>query len=333
MKTKPDIQPAFDPNDVTASLDFFKEELTYRDALYAGKTNGPASTKLRGDGAEFRNIRTYESTDDSKHIDWRASARQTDGQLQVRDFNRDITPKLYVVTDATQSRFESMPSVKDYYPERSVALSACMALFQLASRQNMPATLIAANDDEIIGPFRFGVGKNHLVRTAEMLAESMSENKHQERMLKATPKSEILRPRLADLISYAGERCANSLVAVVSDFRDADPEADELGWALPMEEIKSRRNSILTVTVTNPGDTVLPEHVDRFATEHGVIYIPTGKKGRAQREKYTDLSLLQAERIKENLDLVGALQIELSTDDPRWADSFREQLREQSSHR
>lgn len=330
MVTKPEIQPAFDPTDVTASLDFFKDELTYKDTIFTGRAHGPTTTKLRGDGAEFRSIRDYESTDESKHIDWRASARQRDGKLQVRDFNRDVTPNLFVVTDVLQSRFESMPSVEDYYSERSVALSACLGLLQMASRQNMPATLIAANDEELIGPFRFGVGKSHLVRTAEMLADSMSENDYQERMLKATPKTEIVRPRLADLISYAGERCANSLVAVVSDFRDADPDVEELGWAAPLQEIKSRRNSILTVTVTNPGDTVLPEHIDRFATEQGVVYIPKGKQGRAQREKYTELSLRQAENIRDNLDLVRAQQVELSTADPRWADSLREQLRAQS---
>lgn len=326
MEIQPSVQPVFDPNNVAASLDYFKGQLTYRDALFTGQTTGNSSMKVRGEGTEFRNIRDYEPTDNAQKIDWRASARQPGGALQVRDFNRDISPNFFLVTDVLQSRYESMVTAEDYYSERNLALSACLGLLQIASKQGLPSRILAVNDAGLVGPSPLGRGSSHLLGVARTLANGISQPGDRTKLLSASPETIIERPRLADLLAYAGKHCANSVVAVVSDFRDTDPDNEASGWRHGLQALKGRKNSLVSVTINSPADFELPANQARFATEQGVVYIPTGKKGQAQRERYSEIAVVNAAKIDQTLESVRAQQIALSTADSQWASSFRRQL-------
>ncbi|MDL2341828.1 MAG: DUF58 domain-containing protein [Patescibacteria group bacterium] len=326
METAPSIQPTFDPTNVGTVSDYLKGRLPIHGTIMSGHVQGDISMRARGEGTDPRAVRDYAIGDNPRHIDWKATARQPLGKLQVQEFNRDIKPNFFVVTDVLQSRFQSMAGVQDYFSEQNLALGACIGLVQLASRNGLPASSLAINDDRTLRFGRPGRGQRHVVGQARQYADGISTNHQLETLLTAGPDTAIQRPRLVDVLEYAGQRLSHSVVAVVSDFRDAAPQDPQYGWQPALAALKARKNDIISVTVTNPGDFALPAARDRFATEQGVIYVPKGAAGREQRDQYAADAVAQTEAIRAALQSVKAAQIELSTADPRWVDSFKLQL-------
>lgn len=326
METSTSVQPIFDPNKVGASFDYLQARLPIHGTVFSGQVVGDTTMRVHGEGTERRDIRDYEIGDNTRHLDWKATAKHPMGKLQVIDHNRDIKPNFILITDVLQSRYEHITADEEYFSERNLAMSACLGLLQIATKQGLPGRALAINDKGIVGPTKFGRGSSHLMGTARTLVKGMSHSGDMTGLLSASPETVVERPRLADLLAYAGKNCANSLVAVVSDFRDAGPEDDENGWRQSLRNLKARHNSIISVTINSPSDEKLSEDQARFATDHGVIYVPKGKKGQAQRDRYAELHHENLANITSALKSVQAHRISLSTADPKWATSLRSQL-------
>lgn len=321
------VQEAFLPNRPAAVLDYLEGQMPVRGTVLSGSVDGDVAMRVRGSGYDLRSLRDYVMGDSIRDIDWKSSAGEADGNLLVREYERSIKPNFYVVTDVLQSRYESMASTQDYYSERNLALGACLSLLQLASKNSMPSTTIGSNDERILPMPPVRSGRSHIIDQALGYKRNSSSQEDLSHLLHAKPETPIERPRLASLLKYAGQRVSNSVVCVVSDFRDADPLDPQYGWKRPLQSLKARNNDILSLTITNPGDFILPEEREHFATEQGVVYVPKGRAGTDQREQYTADALVQANKIDGALRSVQAYQMQLSTTDPQWSRTLAKQLK------
>lgn len=320
------IQPVFNPDRPADIIDYLDGYLPFENKAMSGYAAGEATMSLKGHGYELRNVRDYIYGDDVRKVDWAATARQPNGRLQIKEFDREIKPNFVLISDVAQSSYESVISPDAYYSERDLAIGACLGLLQLASRQGMPSATITANDERILESDRYGRGQSHLADLADHYAGAITPNGNLERLLSATSATRLTRPRLADVIQYAAEHVSHSLVAVVSDFRDSKPGGEQADWNKHLQHLRDRDNQIIALTVTNPADFKLPEQHSRFATEQGVIYVSKGRDGQKQRKQYEASSRLNAEAIGQALSAVDAHRIELSTADSDWINSLQNQL-------
>lgn len=310
------IDPVFDPYEAGETLDILQEELPVRRQKFSGTLFGDFLSRRKGEGYDPDGLREYEMGDDVRHIDHRASAQMVDETLLVREHYRDNQPKLLVFTDAFQRRYEGNPG---NYSARDLALSAVLGLVSMAHRLEIPTQVTAANHHGVVFEQRRpGRGRRNNLQLASGLAEcalSASEAPQQSY-------------RLADLLREADAASSESLVAVVSSFRDTpDPADAEMGWLEPLQELRNRDNQIVAVEVTNPWDMALPDEIDRFDIGGEVVWVGDDKKGRANRARYIAAALRQSAAITEALDNVQAHHITLNTSDPRWVSSFQDQLR------
>ena len=329
------IQPVFDPANVGASLDSIKAQLFIKRPYLQGAVVGDTISLRKGEGYDIDGLRDYELGDDPRYIDWRGTARQTDGTVLFREHFQDVTPDLWLVTDMLQSRHQTNAG---YFSEQNLALSALTAIMRIGDTQLMPTAVVAANNERIALRHKAPrEGRQHLRHVAHELAAALPSStargvrRFWQRNRPEMPAASV---SLAETLKYAAKRCTESMVVVVSDFRDvAYPDADDYGWKKPLQKLAKQGNDILAIELTNPWDYELPAHVTRFATPTGVVWIPDGKKGEASREIYKRKAAEQQAAIDETLAGAKTQHIKLSTADPQWLTSLRKQLRAANSLR
>lgn len=315
-------QPVFDPANPMDSLDYLEASLPLSSMYRFGHVDGSSPSRKWGDGSEIRDIRDYEFGDDTRHIDHRQSAMSTDGTLQVRDYNRDIKPNLWVVTDTLQSSFEAASALSEYYSKQKLGLAAALAVLVIANQQGVPSTLIGANNTDIQTFSKLKRGRNHLADLADEAATAISIEADRSHLLLAGPESVVERPRFKELLAYAGERCNGGIVVLVSDFKDEGPDS----WQEDLERLKDNNNQLFALHISSPTDAKLPSKKRRFATEQGVAVIARGRLGQRQRRAYEAVSAARSEAVDNVLHHVEAHHIKLETSDPVWTDSLIDQL-------
>lgn len=318
----PQVDPVFDPAHVGASLDAIKGRLPLNALWLRGNIVGEMVSKRRGQGYDVDGVRPYVPGDDPRYIDHNITARQPDQWPQLREHYADVTPNLWLVTDALQSRNSFNPG---YFSEQRLALSAVTAFMRIAQIEGVPAASLASNDHKIIEQRRPGQGKAHILKTAKFLAGGMNESRDRGAGEIITP------PSLSALLRYAGKRCAEDIVVVVSDFRDTAGPSDAInGWKPALDTLAKQGNNLIAVELTNPWDYQLPTTADRLTTGQGVMWIGSGKRGRQYRADYAEAALEQQAKIDASLAAAGAHHIKLATDQSRWVASFRDQINRQA---
>lgn len=258
--------------------------------------------------------------DDIRHIDWRLTGRQADGSLQVRVRHKDVTPNMWVISDVLASRYES--DTDQYYREQNLGLSAIMATMRIGDIVGMPTAAIVADGRGLVVPQSEPMrGRRHLYRVASSLAGSVlnQEQGHNE-----------ARNPLTDALQYASRTCVQNMVVIVSDFRgEAHIDGQDPSWKKPLSKIKSKGNDLLAIELVDPLDFKLRDTADRYrdAGHNMGIWVGNDKQGKQIREKYAEQAQAKSESIKQSLKAVGAHHLQLRTDNPRWRDDFRRQLR------
>ena len=109
------------------------------DAIYQEEAvghRGDRSTRRIGEGLELHQIRPYQFDDDSRHIDWRASARLE--QLMVKEFLEEGVERLTIAFDPGLP--EDTPSGRRSF-EREVSLAA--ALIYRCGARGVPFRFLA----------------------------------------------------------------------------------------------------------------------------------------------------------------------------------------------
>ncbi len=308
----PEIQPVFDPLAPGRSIDSINALIPKRAHTLAGIQIGETVSKRVGHGIEIDGIRPYQPGDESRSVDWRATGRQTDGTLMVRQHYDEITPTLWLVTDMFQARHEANAG---HFSERNLAASAVMSLLALADRQGMPTAIVAVHEQGILHQ-NPGRGRQHVRRAGSVVAGLMLEKS-------AQPLPE--RP-LSEGLKAVSKTADENIVIVASDFRSGvDALEPSVDWKRALQQLANQGNDITAVEFTNPWDDKLPEESNRFT--HGTTgKFIGGKKEQKYRDTYTELAKRQQELIDSAISASGASHLKLSTDEGRWFSSLRDQL-------
>ncbi len=307
-----EIQPVFDPHHPGRSIDAVNALIPHRTRMLAGSLIGETVSSHLGQGIEVDGIRPYQPGDESKHVDWRASARQADGTLMVRQHYDEITPTLWVVTDMFQKRHEANGG---HFSERDLAASAVMTLLTLADRQSIPSAVVAIHEGGIWQqkPSR---GRQHIRHAGSGIAKLMLDR----------PEQPMVERPLSEGLKAVAKTAVKNVVIVASDFRsNVDTLEKSVGWKRSLQDLARKGNDITAVELTNPWDIKLPEESDRFTFGTTGIYLG-GKKEKKYRDTYTHLASIQQDLIDDAIKSSGALHIKLSTDQGRWLNSLRDQL-------
>lgn len=311
-------EPIFDPAQPGASLDGINRLVLPMHRPLDGLVGGDISSPQRGHGYEKDGIREYQPGDNERHVDWYATARSGQSMPLVRERYKDITPNLYVVTDAPQDR--NAITQGEHFSEQELALSVGGVMLLAAQKQGMPSKLFAINDTDMYVSRRPATSRSHLMQSSRQLADLALEQDE-------SP-DESRKQHLASLLGRVAQTSSKSLVVVVSDFRDAEAGHAENGWLKPLQELRAKNNNIVAIELTNPEDYAMPEEVERYKLDAGkVAWLGGRKAARQTRDLYQELALEQQISIDESLAQVGATHVKLSTTEPRWFTGLQGQLK------
>jgi len=184
---------------------------------------------FKGRGMEFAEVREYEPGDDVRTIDWNVTARM--GSPYVKKFveERDLALLLLVDVSGSQ-RFGSRFLLKRDY---AVELAAVFAFSAVANHDRVGAVLFTDRVEKFISP---GRGRDHALRIVrEMLALEPAGSGTD----------------LAGALRFARRVMKRrGIVAVVSDFQDADYEK-ALG-------ILRRRHDVVAIHLWDPRENEIP---------------------------------------------------------------------------
>lgn len=228
---------------------------------------GRHASRLRGRGLEFEELRHYFEGDDTRTIDWRATARRGEPQVRVHSEERDRNVLLLV--DQRQSMFfGSRRAMKSVVAAEAAALSA----FRVASLGDRVGAIVFSEHglDEIKPEAReAGVRR--------ILAATVRHN----RLLRADgPPAD---PTLLNEVLRRAARLANHdwLVSLISDVSGADATSKQ-----HLTEITAH-NDALTVFVRDPLEAELPD-IGRAVLAEGEQQVEVDLSGRALRQRFSD---------------------------------------------
>jgi len=198
---------------------------------------GERSSKLRGRGLDFEELRAYVPGDDVRSIDWRVTARAQRPFLRLYREERD-RPVLLVVDQRPGMFFGSRTRMKSV---AAAELAALIAWGVVARGDRVGAYVFGAERDWALRPER---SMARVQQFCETLVESTSA------LLQPTQK---VRRDASDAL-LAATRLAghDALVVVISDFRDLSDSARSAFEGL------RRHGDLLLVWVTDPLEQQLP---------------------------------------------------------------------------
>lgn len=312
-------EPIFDPRNYYENLDFATGEITLTGHDLRGQNSGNFDTRVTGRGFKLNGLREYEPGDDANDIDWIATAGEPDGTILVNKYRKEIVPDVMIVTDSFQDVNYFTPGV---YNEQGVAASSILQLMHMSNRQGMRSGLIAATQDGLSVMRSSSRGKGHLEQTAELMADVMLASAERN----ITPESEAERPRLKDLLQFAGDVTTKSLIIVVSNLVDEEhADYPTVGWKDDLDALADKGNEIIVAQITNPFNFAAPTTTDVFSTGGKTFRLGMGKLGAEQRARYAHNAAIQQASIARAVEPNKHLM--LSTAEPLWSSSLTEQLR------
>lgn len=299
----------------------------------SGWNAGEIASKRRGSGFEIDGVRDYLLGDDPRYIDWFATARNPEGLPRVREHEADITPALWVVSDVAHERYQTGNA---YYSEFSLAVSAILTLMRVAEDQSIPIAMVASSDHDLFIQEEPLFGAESLLAMGRSLGELVPEkvppqiekrNFFDRFRHKSNPNAETLPTQtLRDSLLHVSSLATQSVVAVVSDFRDStDPANGDKGWAEPLIGLAEAGHDIIALEIQNPWDDELPASGETYKID-GISLPLYGERGDAIRARYVENAAEQQAAIDRNLEDASATHIKLSVADPFWRTSLYEQL-------
>ena len=201
---------------------------------------GRHGSRLRGRGLDFLELRHYYEGDDTRTIDWRATARQ--GSPQVRVYTEERDRSVLLVVDQRMSMFfGSRHATKSAVAAQVAALAA----WRVTSLGDRVGAIVFADDGlDQIGP----QGRDQAVmRVLEAVVRQNNRlSASSDRPADTGMFNEALR-RAVRLVSH------DWLVCLITDAAGADPETIELVTKL------TAHNDVLTIFIFDPLEADLPD--------------------------------------------------------------------------
>ncbi|MER6982050.1 DUF58 domain-containing protein [Streptomyces carpinensis] len=247
--------------------------------------DGRTSVLTRGEGTEFDSLREYVPGDDTRSIDWRATARQS--TVAVRTWRPERDRHILVVLDTGRT---SAGRVDDA-PRLDAAMDAALLLAALASRAGDRVDLLAY--DRRVRALVQGRTASHLLPS---LVNAM-----------ATLEPELVETDARGLAATSLRTAPRSSLIVLLTSLDAAPVEEGL---LPVLPQLTQRHTVLVASVADP-------HVARMASARGsteAVY-EAAAAAQSQTERY---------RTAEQLRRQGVTVVDATPDDlpPALADTY-----------
>ncbi|MFD4562800.1 DUF58 domain-containing protein [Streptomyces sp. NPDC058469] len=247
--------------------------------------DGRTSVLTRGEGTEFDSLREYVPGDDTRSIDWRATARQT--TVAVRTWRPERDRHILLVLDTGRT---SAGRVGDA-PRLDASMDAALLLAALASRAGDRVDLLAY--DRRVRALVQG-------RTARDVLPSLVN-------AMATLEPELVETDARGLAATAIRTAPRRSLIVLLTSLDTAPVEEGL---LPVLAQLTQRHTVLVASVADP-------HIARMATARGnteAVY-EAAAAARAQTER---------DRTSEKLRRAGVTIVDATPDDlaPALADAY-----------
>ncbi|MFF2572846.1 DUF58 domain-containing protein [Streptomyces sp. NPDC058084] len=201
--------------------------------------DGRTSVLTRGEGTEFDSLREYVPGDDTRSIDWRATARQT--TVAVRTWRPERDRHILIVLDTGRTSAGRVGDV----PRLDAAMDAALLLTALASRAGDRVDLLAY-DRRLRAQVQGRSASDVLPAVVNALAPL---------------EPELVETDARGLAATALARAPRSSLIVLLTGLDAAPVEEGL---LPVLPQLTRRHTVL---VASPGDP----HIARMAGTRGTI--------------------------------------------------------------
>ncbi|GLP72784.1 lipoprotein [Streptomyces sp. TUS-ST3] len=247
--------------------------------------DGRTSLLTRGEGTEFDSLREYVPGDDTRSIDWRATARQT--SVAVRTWRPERDRHILVVLDTGRT---SAGRVGDA-PRLDASMDAALLLAALASRAGDRVDLLA-----------YDRGVRALVqgRTASDLLPALVN-------AMAPLEPELVETNARGLTATALRTAPRRSLIVLLTSLDAAPIEEGL---LPVLPQLTQRHTVLLASVADP-------HIARMATARGNVDAIYEAAAAAQAQTERD-------RTAEQLRRHGVTVVDATPDDlaPALADAY-----------
>lgn len=265
---------------------------------------GRHASRLRGRGLDFEELRRYFEGDDTRTIDWLATARR--GEPHVRVYTEERDRNVLLLVDQRQSMFfGSRRAMKSVAAAEATALAA----FRVASLGDRVGAIVFSEHGLVeIRPEARGAGVRRI------LAEVVRQN----RLLAAGgPPAD---PALLNEALRRAARLANHdwLVCLISDTAGADDES-----VRRVTEITAH-NDALSVFVHDPLEADLPD-IGRAILVEGDQQIEVDLSARLLRRSFAT-GFVQRRRNAERFSLHHAIPVLPISTDSDVAEQFREQL-------
>lgn len=247
--------------------------------------DGRTSLLTRGEGTEFDSLREYIPGDDTRSIDWRATARQS--TVAVRTWRPERDRHILLVLDTGRT---SAGRVGDA-PRLDAAMNAALLLATLASRAGDRVDLLAY--DRRVRALVQGRTANDLLPS---LVSAM-----------ATLEPELLETDARGLTAMALRTAPRRSLIVLLTTLDAAPVEEGL---LPVLPQLTQRHTVLVASVADP-------HIARMAASRGNVEAVYEAASAAQAQT-------ERQRTAEQLRRHGVTVVDATPDDlaPALADAY-----------
>lgn len=200
---------------------------------------GRHSSRIRGRGLNFEEIRAYQLGDDPRTIDWKVTARTRKPHTRVFTEERE-RPSLLLVDQRLNMFYGTRLNMKSVTAAEAAALAAWRVL---GSGDRVGAVVFDDVDFMVHRPLR---SRSHVTRILQQIVD----RNHRLRADAGTPASPGMLNRA--LAAARGLATHDHLVVVISDFGGADETTRQALRDL------TRHNDVLGVLVHDPSATELP---------------------------------------------------------------------------
>ncbi|MGW9440027.1 DUF58 domain-containing protein [Streptomyces sp. NPDC055607] len=201
--------------------------------------DGRTSVLTRGEGTEFDSLREYVPGDDTRSIDWRATARQT--AVAVRTWRPERDRHVLIVLDTGRTSAGRVGDV----PRLDASMDAALLLTALASRAGDRVDLLAY-DRRLRAQVQGRSAGDVLPAVTDALAPL---------------EPELVETDARGLVATALSRASRRSLIVLLTGLDAAPVEEGL---LPVLPQLTQRHTLLVASVADP-------HIARMATNRGTL--------------------------------------------------------------
>lgn len=276
--------------------------------------SGRHSSKLRGRGMDFNELKPYRQGDDNKHIDWKATRRT--GKAYVRIYNEERDRSVWILLSQQESMFfgssSSMKSV-------SAAHAAALALFRVLSVGDRAGAVIYNDVEHSV--FRPQKGRKNVMRILEEVVRQNAQLKAEKTKEEAAENSSAVNDNtqfIQGLKAISALARHDDLIVLIGDGSGLDKAAMKLITEL------SVHNDILALLIYDPLEKKLPAQNNVLFTDStDFIDINTSDKG--LRTRFENLFAAKMERLEHASRTRAIPLLKISTGEPV-LDQIRAQL-------